>query len=117
MQLTFVEAQRFVSDLGKARTFYEGVLGLSVKRANDRYVVYHLGGCDLVVCGGATTREKRVYGQSVDTAISFVTHDLEAVVAALAARGVPIVHQVAASAEGRLVVIQDPDGHFVEIIQ
>jgi predicted enzyme related to lactoylglutathione lyase len=117
MPARFVEVQRFVSDLEAARLFYENVLALRVKRHSERHVVYDLGSCDLVISGGATRCPERAYGRQADTAISFVSDDLDHQLESLKKQGIPIVHEVRDSPEGRLAVIQDPDGNFVELIQ
>jgi predicted enzyme related to lactoylglutathione lyase len=117
MQAKFVEIQRFVSDLPEARLFYENVLALGVKRHCERYVVYDLGSCDLVISGGAARQSDRPYGRQADTVISFVSANLDQHLVMLRSKGIPIVHEVHDSPEGRLAVIQDPDGNFVELIQ
>ena len=73
------------SDLARARSFYEGVLGLSPATdypANDEAVFYRLGGVPLMVYVSSYA------GTAQNTVFAIDTDDLERDMAALRAKGV-----------------------------
>ena len=113
-----------VSDMGRAREFYEGVLGLSAgEERADGGIRYP--------CGGAST--VHVYpspanaGSSTATLVGFDVEDVEGTVDELAARGVvfeqygggPIETNekgIARIGDGEGAWLKDPDGNILGIV-
>jgi predicted enzyme related to lactoylglutathione lyase len=72
------------SDMARARSFYEGVLGFQPERVNDvaEVVFYSLGGIPLMVYKSGFA------GTAKNTVFAIDTDDLDADMAALRAKGV-----------------------------
>jgi catechol 2,3-dioxygenase-like lactoylglutathione lyase family enzyme len=119
-----------VSDLGTAREFYSNVLGLELAggggSATDAPLVYKTGATRLTVYPSQEAGTNRA------NAVCWgVGRDLDAIVAALAARGVRFehypdigrlegdVHVISSEgpggADARLVWFKDPDGNILHI--
>ncbi|HEX3328003.1 MAG TPA: VOC family protein [Actinomycetota bacterium] len=112
-----------VSDMGRAKEFYEGKLGLSGgEDASDGGRTYR--------CGGNTS--VHVYpspsnaGQSQATLAGWQVDDLEATVTELAAKGVtferydqpPLVTDergIASFPDGKVAFFKDPDGNTLSL--
>jgi catechol 2,3-dioxygenase-like lactoylglutathione lyase family enzyme len=71
-----------VDDLGKARTFYEGTLGLKVSEANGLLTLHLAGNRDTLVY------LKPDYTPATYTILNFPVEDIDQAVAELTARGV-----------------------------
>jgi catechol 2,3-dioxygenase-like lactoylglutathione lyase family enzyme len=71
-----------VDDLGKARTFYEGTLGLKVSEANGLLTLHLAGNRDTLVY------LKPDYTRATYTILNFPVEDIDQAVAELTARGV-----------------------------
>ncbi len=107
-----------VSDLERARAFYEGVLGLRQiprpefglggiwLRAGDTEV--HL----IVTPEGADVGKPPAATNPVANHVAFGIDDYEKTVAALAGKGVQVLET---SAEAGQMWIRDPDGHVIEL--
>lgn len=119
-----VMATAAVSDLARAREFYEGTLGLTpdtVEAAPEEVVVYR--------CGGDTTLmvyPSRHAGTGTATVATFTVDDVEAMVAALTERGVTFERydepgietdeRGIAGGEGmRVAWFADPDGNIIAV--
>lgn len=114
-----------VADLARARAFYEGVLGLEPEQgpaapdpAPDM-VVYRTGATRLVVYVSEYAGTNRANAVVWD-----VGEDLDAIVAALEARGAAFEHypeigriegNVHVAGPCRLVWLRDPDGNLLHI--
>jgi catechol 2,3-dioxygenase-like lactoylglutathione lyase family enzyme len=70
------------SDIGRARQFYEGTLGLEVEEENPGGVMYRVGSSQLFVY------PSEFAGTNQGTAMTFLVDDIEAVVTGLRGRGV-----------------------------
>jgi catechol 2,3-dioxygenase-like lactoylglutathione lyase family enzyme len=111
-----------VSDLKKAEAFYEGTLGLKVEaREGEEVVSYATGGTVLNVY------RSRYAGTNKATAATWVVGDrLDAVVAALAAKGVVFEHyelpgmkregDVHVGGDLRVAWFKDPDGNIHNLV-
>ena len=110
-----------VSDLGRARDYYGDVLGLDLAEegAEEGVLVYRTGATRLVVYrsdfAGTNRANAVVWG---------VGEDLEAIVAALEARGAAFEHypdigrlegNVHVAGGMKLVWLKDPDGNLLHI--
>lgn len=98
-----------VTDLPRARSFYEGVLGLTAARSfgneTSGCVEYHLGRHRLVIDTG-TARPASSGGGSAALDLD----DFESALSSLRHRGVPFVLEPA-SPLGRVVSLADPEGN------
>ena len=109
----------FVSDLGKARAFYEGFLGFAepfaLKRpdGSDRIAFVKVNDQQYIELFDEPPRhDGRVYH------ISLYTDDAPGLRARLAAQGVPVPPTVGKGKIGNSQFgVIDPDGHHVEIVQ
>lgn len=104
-----------VTDLPRARAFYEGVLGLKTGRvwedASHGWIEYDLGGHTLAINNGAAAWKPSSDGP----AIALEVEDFEGTVAALKERGVRFSVEPFQSPVCRLAVILDPDGNSLAI--
>lgn len=104
-----------VTDLARARAFYEGVLGLKTGKvwedADHGWIEYDLGGHTLAINNGA----KEWKPSSDGPAIALEVEDFEATVAALKERGVKFSVEPLGTPVCRLAVILDPDGNSLAI--
>jgi len=100
-----------VTDMKRAREFYEGALGLkcSMESAGGMWVEYDIG---------ATTFAIGCYGDvwkpmSDGTMVAFEVDDLDADIARLKSKGVPVPMDVTDSPVCRFAIVTDPDGNKV----
>jgi catechol 2,3-dioxygenase-like lactoylglutathione lyase family enzyme len=108
-----------VSDMARARTFYEGLLGLEVVREAAPYVFLRAGSSQLALVARATVTP------SATTLCAFEVQDLHATVSGLRARGVvfeeydlPTLRTVDGIAKVgifRAAWVRDPDGNYLGI--
>jgi catechol 2,3-dioxygenase-like lactoylglutathione lyase family enzyme len=126
-EVTFVsvDASIAVSDLDRARTFYEGKLGFSeVVDLSDTSLIY--------ACGGGTSLHvysaPALAGNARGTLATWYVANLEQVVDELLANGVTFEHHSEALqeanekgihelADGRIAWFKDPDGNLLAIEQ
>jgi predicted enzyme related to lactoylglutathione lyase len=104
-----------VTDLARARAFYEGVLGLKTgmiwEDANHGWIEYDLGGHTLAINNG--TKEWKPSGDG--SAIALEVEDFDATIAELRKRGVRFTVEPLNTPVCRLAVILDPDGNSLAI--
>jgi predicted enzyme related to lactoylglutathione lyase len=104
-----------VTDLARARAFYEGVLGLKTgmiwEEADHGWIEYDLGGHTLAINNG--TKEWKP--SSDGPALALEVQDFDATVAALKEQGVKFTVEPLATPVCRLAVILDPDGNALAI--
>jgi predicted enzyme related to lactoylglutathione lyase len=102
-----------VTDIKRAREFYEGVLGLkpSMESAGGMWVEYEIGGCTFGIgCYGD------VWKPSPDgTCVAFEADDFDAEIARLKSRGVIFVTDVMPTPVCQFAIISDPDGNRIMI--
>ncbi|HLZ82213.1 MAG TPA: VOC family protein [Caulobacteraceae bacterium] len=111
----------WTSDKPRAAGFYAGVLGLPLKGESHGALVYEVGGGELRVSPVPTAEP------SPHTVLGFAVADLDAVVAALAKRGVAFerfpgfAHDdrgVWRAPDGaRVAWLRDPDGNLLSVVQ
>jgi len=102
-----------VTDIKRAREFYEGVLGLkpAMEGAGGMWVEYEIGnGTFGIGCYGDVWKPGKD-----GTCIAFEVDDLDAEAARLKSRGVNFSLEVMDSPVCRFAVISDPDGNQVMI--
>ena len=110
-----------VADLARARAFYSDVLGLELadEGAGDEVLTYRTGRTRLVVY-----RSDHAGSNSANAVVWDVGEDLEAIVAALEAKGAAFEHypgigrlegNVHLAGDCRLVWLRDPDGNILHL--
>ncbi|MEA3028905.1 MAG: hypothetical protein QOJ53_690 [Sphingomonadales bacterium] len=111
-----------VSDLGRARDFYTGTLGLiEVDQEGDELVVLKSG--DSLV----NVYRSEYAGTNEATAVTWAVDDIEAEVAALKGKGVMFEHydmpglalegDVHVGADMKVAWFKDPDGNILNIVE
>jgi predicted enzyme related to lactoylglutathione lyase len=119
----------YVSDIPKMRRFYEEVLGLPIRRATDKVVVFKTGHCTLELMGNlANGPEKmddaRGWARN-KVLISFHVEDIHAETAKLEAAGYPCITGIkqtvssipGAPPRGYIAQFIDPEGNIIEFGQ
>ncbi|MBI5381846.1 MAG: VOC family protein [Opitutae bacterium] len=104
-----------VTDIVRARAFYEGVLGLKTSATfaheNRHWIEYDIGPATLAITNMAPEWKPSNQGPSAALEVA----DFDAAVATLRAAKVPFVVEPTASPACRLAVVSDPDGNSVAI--
>ncbi len=98
-----------VTDVGRARAFYEGVLGLQPTREalGGALVEYHLGaGIFTIACLGADFKPS-AHG----TFVAFEVEDLDDALERLVAHGVQATSAIIELPTSRFAMVSDPDGN------
>jgi catechol 2,3-dioxygenase-like lactoylglutathione lyase family enzyme len=110
-----------VSDLQRARDFYEGVLGLATEGDSPDGLLYRVGTGSILVYPSAYA------GTNKATAVSFrvAEGDFDTVVGELRSKdvsfqtfeyaGISWVDGVATTGSGRAVWFEDPDGNIINV--
>ncbi len=121
-----LETALYVDDMGRARGFYEGALGLSPMFADDRLTAYPVGGRSalLIFRRGAATETADLPGGTIPPhdgagpihcALAVAAAALPGWEARLAARGVAIEGRTRWRGGGVSIYFRDPDGHLLEL--
>ena len=102
-----------VTDMARARGFYEGVLGLKVEtNYGDQWIEYGIGGGTFVI---------QTYSPEPPTgkrgAVAFEVDDIETTIAGLKAAGMPFTLELTESPMCHFAAIDDPDGNSLMIHQ
>jgi predicted enzyme related to lactoylglutathione lyase len=104
-----------VTDLSRARAFYEGILRLTpgeIWESDGRaWIEYNVGPATIAISNMAPEWKPSGDGPSVALEVD----DLEAVLAELRTRGVKIVLEPVGSPVCRMAAISDPDGNAIVI--
>jgi predicted enzyme related to lactoylglutathione lyase len=99
-----------VTDIKRAREFYEGILGLksTMESAGGMWVEYGLGnsGTFAIGCYGDVWKPAKD-----GTCIAFEVDDLDAEITRLKAKGVKFVMEAMDSPICRFAILLDPDGN------
>ena len=120
-------ANILVSDLSRARAFYEGILGAVALRIAESEVVYRSGGTQFAISRVGDA------GPTLHTVGSFIVTDIESAASDLRGRGVefeqydlPGLRTVSGIATfagdgvalpDRVAWFRDPDGNLLSIVQ
>ncbi len=121
-----LETALYVDDMARARSFYEGVLGLNPIFEDKRLTAYAVAGRDVLLLfrRGGSTRNVTMPGGTIpghDGAgplhIAFAIGKDEETEwrRQLAAHGVAIEGETTWSRGGRSIYFRDPDGHLLEL--
>ena len=98
-----------VTDMKRARAFYEGVLGLTptMESAGGLWVEYEVGGGTLGIGSYGDAWKPSADG----TCVALEVDDLDAEVARLKAKGVPVPVDAMDTPVCRFAIVCDPDGN------
>ena len=102
-----------VTDMPRARAFYEGVLGLkpAMESAGGMWIEYEIGqGTFAIGCFGDAWKPA-----DHGTCIAFEVDDLDVELARLKASGATFAMEVTDSPVCRFAIVRDPDGNNVMI--
>ena len=109
-----------VTDMKRAKAFYEGVLGLTKSRGfgqhqgDEQWVEYDIGaGCLALISGGGDKWPPHAAG----TAAALEVDDLDGYIAKLRESGVPFVWEMQETPICRMIVVADPDGNWLVLHQ
>ncbi|MDF3058589.1 MAG: Glyoxalase/bleomycin resistance protein/dioxygenase [Rariglobus sp.] len=104
-----------VTDVARARAFYEGVLGLKTgmvwEEADHAWIEYDAGGHTLAINNSSKEWKPSASGP----AIALEVEDFDATIAALKERSVRFTVEPFQSPVCRIAVILDPDGNSLAI--
>ncbi len=111
-QLAFVAVP--VSDVPRARAFYEGKLGLRLTSSyQDFWIEYDLGDTTFAIAKADEQHPVPVRG----AVVAFEMHDLDAAVTQLKAAGVSFKQEVFETPVCRMAVALDPDENEIMLHQ
>jgi predicted enzyme related to lactoylglutathione lyase len=102
-----------VTDMPRARKFYEGVLGLkpSMESMGGMWVEYDVkGGTFALGCFGEVWKPS-----SAGTSIAFEVDDFDAEIAKLKSKGIKLNMEVMDTPVCRFIIVHDPDGNPILI--
>ena len=102
-----------VTDMKRARAFYEGVLGLKISEQmmNSQWIEYDLGNNTLAIASVGPQWAPSDQG----TGAALEVEDFDAAVKSLKDQKVPFVIEAYESPCCRMAIIQDPDGNNIVI--
>ena len=105
-----------VSDVARARAFYQDVLGLKLLYAHEMpddkwWIEYDIAGSALAISNTWSPSGKPGPGVALEV------DDLDASLAEMKKAGVPVCHDVMSSPVCRFVTIADPDGNAIVLHQ
>ena len=100
-----------VTDMARARKFYEGLLGLApATNYQERWVEYEIGGGTFAL---QTMSPEPPSGQRAT--VAFEVDDFERTVASLQTAGVPFTMEAMESPVCWTAIVADPDGNSVAV--
>jgi predicted enzyme related to lactoylglutathione lyase len=102
-----------VTDIKRAREFYEGTLGLkpTMESAGGMWVEYTIGGSTFAIgCYGDVWKPS-----SDGTAVAFEVDNVDAEISRLKSRGVKVVMEPMDTPVCKFGIIHDPDGNGILI--
>ena len=104
-----------VTDMKRARAFYEGILGFkpSMESAGGAWVESEIGGSTL----GLGSYGEGWKPSPDGTCVGLETNDLDAEVARLKSKGVTVHMEITDTPVCRFAIISDPDGNKILIHQ
>jgi predicted enzyme related to lactoylglutathione lyase len=101
-----------VSDVPRARRFYEGVLGLKMTHSfQDQWIEYDIGASTFAIAQADEEHKPALKGG----AIAFEVDDFDVEVKRLKAAGARFVVEPSATPVCRMAIVADPDGNEIII--
>jgi catechol 2,3-dioxygenase-like lactoylglutathione lyase family enzyme len=108
----------FAPDVGAARAFYAGVLGLELERTTDDFLVLRGANFRLIIFACSRPTDPSGYSEQAGSAIVFAVPSLEVAVASLRANGARVLHSTPNEGPlGRYVAFADPFGTVHELVE
>jgi catechol 2,3-dioxygenase-like lactoylglutathione lyase family enzyme len=109
----------FATDIAVSRSFYEGILGLTVLEVTDDGFTARRGDLVVTVEGGAIARKRgRRWMQEAGLYLTIRTDDFDGLHGDLVKRGATFLGEVAMDGTGkRFSGLHDPDGVLIEIAE
>jgi len=105
----------YVSDLRKAKKFYEEILGLEKKYEYPSYVGFECGGVEIGLIPKPQGEQK---ASQTSPSVEFLVDNVDKVYKDLKSKGVKFIKELHDEAwGGRQATFTDPDGHILEIAQ
>jgi metallothiol transferase len=105
----------YVSDLGKAKKFYEEILGLEKKYEYSSYVGFECGGVEIGLIPKPQEEQK---ANQTSPSLEFLVDNVDKVFEDLKSKGVKFIKELHdESWGGKQATFTDPDGHVLEIAQ
>jgi len=118
MRLSLRSVLVFAPDLYVARHFYEELLGLSLDRMDESYLLFQGMNLQLAVflCEMESTEDN--YSREAGSSIAFAVPDLDAAVSELSAKGVHFLHTAPNDGPiGRYMAFLNPFGTVHELVE
>ncbi len=105
----------YVSDLGKAKKFYEKILGLEKKYEYSSYVGFECGGVEIGLIPKPESEQK---ASQTSPSVEFLVDNVDKVYEDLKSKGVKFTKELHDEPwGGKQATFTDPDGHILEIAQ
>ena len=105
----------YVSDLGKAKKFYEEILGLEKKYEFSSYVGFECGGVEIGLIPKPEGEQKASH---TSPSVEFLVDNVDKVYNDLKSKGVKFIKELHDEPwGGKQATFTDPDGHILEIAQ
>lgn len=105
----------YVSDLKRAKKFYEETLGLEKKYEYSSYVGLECGGVEIGLIPKLKEGQKT---SPLSPPVNFLVDDVEKVYNELKQKGVKVIKELHEEPwGGRQATFADPDGNIIEILQ
>ena len=105
----------YVSDLRKAKKFYEEILGLEKKYEYPSYVGFECGGVEIGLIPKLEGEQK---ASQTSPSVEFLVDNVDKVYKDLKSKGVKFIKELHDEAwGGSQATFTDPDGHILEIAQ
>jgi len=118
MQLSIQSVLVFAPDLDVARYFYEELLGLSLDRLEEGFLLFHCTDFQLAVFLCEKESPSQSYSREAGSSIAFAVSDLDVAVAELTAKGVRFLHSTPNMGPiGRYVAFANPFGTVHELVE
>jgi catechol 2,3-dioxygenase-like lactoylglutathione lyase family enzyme len=111
-----LQAMIFVTDLGRARQFYAGVLGFDLRSEGARHLTFSCGNFELAAFLCDKAGHVGDYANEARSVLVFEVDSVERVMKDWKSRGVPFLHDEPARNDwGQYVAFVDPFGIVHEL--
>lgn len=107
----------YVADLAGMTRFYRDLLGLSIVEQHERFVAFGGAGAPLALEAGGPPSDGPRGKDRNPNLTQFAVADIDATVAALIARGVPIEGAIKRGKFGALAFFRDPEGNRLALLE
>ena len=106
-----------VQDIDKSIEFYNGIIGLPIKRQRRSWVDLGTSGALLSLHPTSLTAEH--VGSSIDNGITigFLVGDVKSAVDELKEKGIKIHRDIVEKDAGKNAIISDPDGYLISLFE